>query len=292
VAEDADSMGYNIAGLASVDRAEVSFTQNNYIENISQQWAALALPVRQIGTFGVGINYLGINGISGYDAYGNSTGGVPSYDLALDLGYGRSILDLDDEGIGRLDGGAALKYVEETLDTTKGSTFATDFGLIAKPTALPWFKLGLAVENLGGTMKFIREAEEIPLKVKIGGSAQGSLYNLKGLASIEMVNDYHGSNYVALGLEGTVMGALSARLGYETHRDVGQGLDFGAGFQLDRLCKSFPALRIDYAYAGYGSFGNTHRFGFTFAFGPKGGWGAKANKLRESGDTAMEIKKS
>ena len=274
VAEGADAMAYNLAGLASVDRAEVTFAQSNYIEKISQQWGALALPIHRIGTFGVGVNYLGIGGIDGYDASGTPTNNVSSHDLALNVGYGRTILNLDSLGLLSLDGGLAVKYIEERLDTVQGDTLAADFGLMARPAAAKWFKFGMSFENLGGSMRFINEENALPLKIKLGGSAQGDWRGLKGLLDIETIKDCNGGQSMALGVEGTVLRALALRFGYETHRDMGQGINFGAGFQMDRLIPDLPGLRIDYAYAGYANFGNTHRFGLTFAFGPQGGWRA------------------
>ena len=58
----------NPAGLATLKTQEAAFVQTQYVQNISQEYLAYALPRTRYGAFGASVTYLSYGSSSGYDA--------------------------------------------------------------------------------------------------------------------------------------------------------------------------------------------------------------------------------
>src|SRR3989338_8123972 len=224
VADNADAVFYNPAGLGLLAVPELSYAYNNYLPGVSQQWLAAAYPAAR-GTLGLGVNYLSVKAFDSYDASDNRTGSVSAYDLAFHLGYGGA-LETDLEFLPSLRYGAAVKYISERLDTSKASGYGVDAGLLLM-TPFKALRFGLGLENLAASrLDFIRGGAKPPFKLKTGvayrlgapGKAGASLFSL----------DYNfpedGPRYLAAGVESTVYGALALRAGYTSFGGISNGV--------------------------------------------------------------------
>ena len=268
VADNADAVFYNPAGLGLLAVPEFSYAFNNYLPGVSQQWLAAAYPAAR-GTLGLGVNYLSVKAFDSYDASDNRTGSVSAYDLAFHLGYGGA-LETDLEFLPSLRYGAAVKYISERLDTSKASGYGVDAGLLLM-TPFKALRFGLGLENLAASrLDFIRGGAKPPFKFKTGvsyrlgapGKAVASLFSL----------DYNfpedGPRYLAAGIESTVYGALALRAGYTSFGEISNGVSFGLGFGLP--VRGGREIRLDYSYGATYDFGNVHKFGFACKFGTAG----------------------
>lgn len=265
VSFDINSVYYNPAGLGWLNKPEVTFTHNQHFQNIYYEYFAGAIPVKNIGAFGVAVYYLGMSDFQGYDDSGELTKKVSANDTAVSLSYGGYVLGDKLEGFG-LCLGANAKYIKESLDNASASTIGYDFGSVYTFAPADWtlnnsLSLGAAVQNLGGSLKFESEKAAIPMNIKYG-IAYAFLNNKNRpliLFDVNMPND--AEMYFSGGGEFWIRDILALRAGYVTKgsRDTDTGIRFGVGIK--GLGMSF-----DYAYSGFGDLGVSHRFGLTVNF--------------------------
>jgi len=220
VADNADAVFYNPAGLGLLEVPELSYSYNNYLPGVSQQWAAAAYPSAN-GAFAVGLNYLGVKAFDSYDSADNRTGSVSASDMAVYLGYGGR-LETASALLPSVRYGAAVKYISEKLADGKASCYGLDAGLLLLP-GVKNLRFGFAVENLAASrLEFIREGAKPPLNFKTGvsyglgapGGAAGAL------VSLDLNFPEDGPRYLAAGIESTLYGALALRAGYSSFGDI------------------------------------------------------------------------
>jgi tetratricopeptide (TPR) repeat protein len=274
LANDVYATFFNPAGLSQLKGQEVGLTDNEYVQGISQQYAAYALPCGSAGTFGLSVNYLGIGGFQGYDASGSPTGNVKASDMAIGLSYSRPLY-YDPRTNATLSAGLTGKWIEERLDTVSAKAYAGDAGFFFSPGLL-WgeildgFGAGLAIRNLGSSLKFDQESFGLPRVITAGTSYTGHLWGESLTLALDGRDPQAGSKSMGIGLEIQTLQNVIIRGGYTTEGDLGSGLRFGAGLR-------FKTIEIDYAYASEGDFGPTQRFGITLKFAE-----TSRNKLNEA----------
>lgn len=252
VTDGTDSVYWNPAGLNKVEGRALSVMHAAWFEGISYDWASYAQQVNDIGTVGIGIQYLSYGSITGTDSTGLETGSFSPSDIALTLSCARNYLGFDL--------GASVKYISSRIKNS-ASAFALDLG--AQYALDKKITLGAAVQNLGTAMKFRNDEVSLPLNVRIGGAyAVRSYWNVA--VDVNAPVDYDPS--LGLGTEyfykiNSEMKA-AGRLGYSTgSKDTGglNGVAAGLGFR-------YLDYTFDYAFAPYGELGNTHRLSFGMKF--------------------------
>ena len=131
VVDDVNTIYWNPAGLGNLNRKEIAFMHNEWIDGINHDFLAFAYPLKYGRTLGASINFLSMSDMEGYDEDGNAIGGVGASDLALVLSYGEKDLDkrlnLLDLGISA---GASLKLIRQQLDDESAIAFALDMGFL------------------------------------------------------------------------------------------------------------------------------------------------------------------
>lgn len=264
VADSADAVFYNPAGLALLKTAEASYSYNNYLPGISQQWLGAAFPSGS-GAWGMGADILNVSAFDSYDVYDSRTGSVSAYDIAFYLGRaGR--LETGFAPLPTAAWGVSAKYISEKLDSYTASGYGADAGLLLL-TGIKGLKLGIGAENIvSSRLEFIRTGSRPAFKFKTGASCaitpRGKPFS--ALLSADMNFPEDGANYLSAGLEGVLYGALSLRAGYSSFGDISDGLTFGLGLGLPGRGRS---LRLDYAYGSTYDLGNLHRLGLSWKFG-------------------------
>jgi hypothetical protein len=265
LADDVYATYYNPAGLATLRTQEAAFSHLTYLQSISQEYAAYALPHPRLGTFGFSATYLNYGSIPGFDAYAQPTGSVGASDLALGLSYSRYLYH--DERYGtELSAGATGKWIQERLAQVSASAYAGDFGLLFAPgikwgEALNGWKAGLALRNVGTSMTFDQESFALPRTFAAGLSYTGNWREESITIAVDGQEPNDGSRTVGVGLEIWTLQSFVLRGGYTTQGDLGNGLRIGAGIR-------FKTIQVDYAFASEGPLGNTQRFGLTLRFAP------------------------
>lgn len=285
----ASAMWYNPASMAAMDaKADVSFSQSQFIADISYNQASIAFqPANgQYGTIGahfMSVDYGEIRQNIRFDndrGYRN-IGTVSPTALAFGVGYGYPITD-------RVQVGGNVKYVQQDLGTgilsyqgdgeserisNQVSTAAFDFGLLYD-TGFRGLSFGMNVRNFAGELTYQRESFEPPLTFEIGLSQDLVAYTglSQDVHSLELsVTGAHPRSYVqqlkiggqyGFSLQGVEHDVLQLRAGYVMPKDE-ESVNLGAG-----LYHSFGGLGVgvDYAYTDFGVFGTVNRLGLNVSF--------------------------
>ncbi|OGR89664.1 MAG: hypothetical protein A2992_02345 [Elusimicrobia bacterium RIFCSPLOWO2_01_FULL_59_12] len=264
LADDVYAAYWNPAGLAHLQVQEAGFVQNQYLEDISEQYLAYALPRPSLGTFAGSLTYLHVGKIQGYDAAGQPTGKVDSSDTSLSLSHARAYFADRRMGSG-ISVGMTGKYVRERLDTVSSGAYAGDLGVMFTPGKkwgehLDGWKAGAVVRNLGSALKFDRDAFSLPGSVNAGLSYAGQWRGESYTLVLDGRQPKAGPRSFGGGIELRTLQFVIVRAGYTSEGDLGNGLRLGGGLR-------FKVVQVDYAYAGAGGFGAAHRIGLTLRFG-------------------------
>lgn len=267
-AEDAYSVYWNPAGLASLEHPQFAMTYNRSFEGVDHQYLSLAYPLRRGSVLDFNLTRLGMTEFQGYDAQGAKTGMIDSSDYAAGLAYSRALMK-DRAERPTLSVGLNLKGVWERLDSVSAMTAAADAGAIAyyrpKPgslSAVPdqeW-RLGLSASNLGPGLKFDQARTPLPDTYRLGLAWRCRPGGDSLTLTADQVLSHDERFYAAMGAEYAVFDLLALRMGYRTGQDIGQGFRGGIGFKL-------KVIELDYAFAGYGELGQMHRVGLTVWLG-------------------------
>lgn len=275
VADNANAVYYNPAGLGLLQTPEVSFAHNKYFEGISQQWLSAAYPYKT-GAFGLGVNYLSVSEVDAFDAADNAAGSVSAYDMAVYLSWGgrlweepRSRYLIRGEPpkfIRSVYYGASLKYIAERLDTETVAGYSLDIGCLAA-TAVENLRFGFGVENaLSSRLKFIEDGARPPLKLKAGAMYEISpVSESSARFSLDYVFRNDRPGYLSAGAETNFHSLFSVRMGYSTFGDIINSLTFGLGFDLSRYTGG--NISVDYSFGATSAFDDIHKLGVTYKFG-------------------------
>jgi hypothetical protein len=243
---DANSVYWNPAGLAGLERREASASHAELPQGSRHDFLAYAHPT-PAGAFAGAVTYLSHGGIAGRDALGRPTGDFGASDAAVSVAFGRDL--------GFASAGAAVKYLRSHIASAEAQGAAVDLGL---RRAFGPAALGAALRNLGPGLKYDAERDELPLR-----AALGAAYSLPGghtLAAELLGAPRGGGADGAVGAEAQALKNLYLRAGWSS-RGVGggsgfeaaRGLSLGVGLRDERWGLSYAALPM-------GELGGTHRF--------------------------------
>lgn len=274
VAEDANAVYWNPAGLAALTHRHVTMTHGALYQGVFYEYLAYAQPIRsrasgrrerelradQFGAWGAALLYLNAGQISELDNAGLGTGeSYTPQDVAFIAGWGMPINRV-------LDLGVSGKYISSRIKGNS-STGAFDLGgrlRLRFLFDLPWV-VSAGVYNLGGRLKFIEEESPLPLTIAVGNSLR---LTKNWLVAVDVVAPKDAAPHPALGTEyrfvydADLSGML--RLGYNRRASGGDldgltGLTAGGGFGVGRF-------GFDYAWAPFGALGDTHRLSLNYRF--------------------------
>ncbi|MFH1368800.1 MAG: PorV/PorQ family protein [Elusimicrobiota bacterium] len=255
-ADDSTSIYWNPAGLNKVSGKSFSLMHAVWFEDISYDWASFAMPYRDWGVFGMGVQYLSYGSIKRIDNTGLETGDFSPTDLCVSLSYARQCKGFDL--------GANVKYISLKIENS-AVAYAADIGAQYKLMNVLDDKLtlGLAAQNMGTKVKFISEEDPLPMNIKAGGTYQireNWIAVLDINAPIDNAVSFGiGSEYACIVNE--TITALG-RLGYNTrNKDTGGLNGLTAGFGV-----AYQDYSFDYAFVPYGELGNTQRISLSVKF--------------------------
>ena len=252
LAADANALHYNPAGLGKVADRQVTFMHNQYFQDITQEYLAYASPKG----WGASFNYLDFGGAPNTtisNPSGTGLGEVNLTDLAIGLGYGRELKP----GVWA---GAGLKLIRESIAGESAQGLGLDLGAMISPAGMEGFTFGAALQNLGSTVKFQGDDENMPLNLRAGAAYSFSVKGLPALLALDMVKERGDDASALLGAEVIVANKFPVRLGYNGRNDDGSGIAAGLGY----IHNNF---NFDYAFAPFKDLGSTHRFSVTYMWG-------------------------
>lgn len=263
LADDVYATYWNPAGLAQLDVPEAGFVHTQYLQSITQQFAAYAQPTARWGTLAGNVSYLNVVKFQGYDAAAEPLGEVGAHAASVGLSYAKSVWDSKRYG-NHFSLGVTGKWIHEQLDAASAGAYAADVGVLLAPGRrfgefLDGWRAGLAVRNLGTTMTYDTESFPLPRTFDAGISYTGVWMTELMTLSLDAQSSSAEKPGINAGLELKTLQLVVLRAGYLSQSNLGNGLRLGAGLR-------FRTLQLDFAYGGAGDFGATYRIGLTFRF--------------------------
>lgn len=262
VADDPSAVFWNPAGLARLDEDKTS-VMVNHIEwpaavNIDQ--ATLVFHLKALpGAIAVHARSLSVADEPVRDSFRpDGTGeffdaGYTSFGLT----YARSFTD-------KFSAGASLNLVRLGLADFSQQTITFDLGTLYD-VGVAGMKIGFAIQNIGGQVKFIDREARVPTVFRVGTSAEIIKSNSNRLiASFEFSHPPDNSERLNGGMEYGFKDFLFLRGGYNFNYDS-EGIAGGAGVKFPVAPLKTDAT-FDYAYTDMKTLGAGHRMSLNIRF--------------------------
>ncbi len=256
LADDANAIYWNPAGLAALDKREVSLSHAELAQTTRLDFAAFALPTKA-GVFAADGTYLSQSAIESRDALGHPAGSFQAADAELGGAFGRRTQ--------LVDVGVSVKFIQSHIASAQAQTVAFDLG--ARRTldgvGLGKLILGAALRNAGPGMKFDSQTNDLPLRL-----AGGAAYAFAGghALALELTDAPRvGGLDIGFGGEYQAIRSVFLRAGYTTQSAIagGSGFDAARGLTLGVGLRR-GSLGLDYAAVPMGELGSTHRFSLSW----------------------------
>uniref|UniRef100_A0A832MLA6 PorV/PorQ family protein n=1 Tax=Eiseniibacteriota bacterium TaxID=2212470 RepID=A0A832MLA6_UNCEI len=278
---DLQRTAWNVAGLASVDATQFSFSHASLAAQNNQEWFAAGGRIGRGGTrWGLSALYQGDGSFEGRDALGNPTGSFSASSAAFGASLARRVSPV-------LSVGAGVKLVRESLGDVSGAGLAFDLGVLARSGP---FGFGAAAQNAFGRMSYDGASYPFPANYGVGASFDVPGQGVTLALDLNFPAAYYSD--ARFGLEWRALGVLALRTGYrmELGAEDGEpltGPTFGMGAGIN-------GFRFDYGYVvGGGGAGGQHRLGLSFLPGVPGGFGlgapAAARAAVDDADQAARV---
>ncbi|MBK7143009.1 MAG: tetratricopeptide repeat protein [bacterium] len=255
VSDGATAPYWNPSNLASAQHFNFTgFYSRLFDTDVAYHYAGLVWPTLEMGTFGLGVFRLGVDGIEERDERNLMLGYFSEQRLAAYASYGRSL--------GSYRVGFSIHFehqslADRTATSTPGLTLA--LGRSIAP-ASGWFRsadLTLVLRNvITPNMTLLNEKVSLPFRAELGSrmllTPAGE--NHKAAVNVSVGKREGEDPYTALGLEYSLQEMLMLRGGWD-----GGDLSYGAGIH-------FGPLSFDYALVNR-DLGTMHMFSLTTSVG-------------------------
>ncbi|MBI4802620.1 MAG: PorV/PorQ family protein [Elusimicrobia bacterium] len=276
IADDADSLYWNPAGLANISSLEATASGAMLYEGIFYGFIGAAGKAEKLGgAVGLSVTHLGMSEMTGFDASGNPAPDYGAHDLAVAISYGRKVKP------GVLVGGN-IKSIRQKIENESAAGFGADIGGLY---VLDKTSVGIAIRNMGTSMGF-HEKSALPLLITLGASHR-LRPDLLLCSDLNLPFDYHASLH--LGGEYLYREAVTFRAGLRTTNISALGLVSALSVGVGLKIKS---VNFDYALLPYGNLGTAHRISISNKFGQihSGSADARGSARASGGSEPMESK--
>jgi hypothetical protein len=289
LASGAEAVFWNPAGVANIEKRELSMTYLKWIFDTKQGALSFAMPLANFGAVGLQLQYVDFGEIpealwvSPYkDDIGTPglTGNTfHPFTYLIGLSYASQITDKFSTGLSvkfareSLYNGAAVLATsssgDESTVNTWGQGLIFDFGLNYN-TGFRTVRIAASMQNFGANVRYASEASPVPMALRVGLAAdvignnalfiQSEDSRLGVAFDLFQPNDY--AQQAHLGME-YVYAGVAVRAGYKFNYDA-DGFTAGVGFQqtVAQIKMSF-----DYSYGALNyNLGNVHRISLGVGF--------------------------
>ena len=267
VADDGSAIWWNPAGVARITRdgtSRVSLNHSTWPADISHEFFGYA------GTYG------GVPGAMAFSSTVLQMDPIPvrteyspegtgeNFDAgSFNLGFtwSKNLID-------RFAFGVTTKYLHLGLADDNADGIVVDFGTLYY-TDYKTIRIGMAIQGLGPSMKFIDESFPLPTMFRVGTAMDAyssNDHNLMVAFEFDHPSDNaeranFGAEYSLKAFQPNVL--LQVRGGYRYNRDE-EGL--AAGFGVEFPTGSASWMRVDYAYSDMDYLEGTHKFSVELRF--------------------------
>jgi hypothetical protein len=265
VADDANALFWNPAGLALNPSYCGSVTAMKLLQSVSYASGGLAAPIGRRLAVGLAGGFLNASDTR-RDELGQEIGTFGLSDLAVGPGVAWQPLT----GLGF---GVGARYVYSRIDSFQASSFSVDGGAIYKP--VKYITVGASLLHLGPPRRFISEWEYPPVNLRAGVAGKIPFAGNRLILSsdLSVYPDYgpavSAGAELYVPLSGSVAGqALYARGGYQSGSHLGtwSGFSLGIGYEYSLTQDLF--LGLDVVYLSYGLLGDSERASVGLRYSP------------------------
>ncbi len=261
VADDATSVFWNAAGIARVDpdKSQLSLNHASWPADLSYDQVGYVFHMKKIpGAFAVHARTLTMQPMEVTTAF-QPTGTGQTFDagmLAAGVTYARYFTD-------KFSAGLTANMIHTGLADLSQQTFSIDLGTLYDVGAAG-MRIGMAIQNIGSTEKFIEREARIPSIFRVGTSAtllKSAEQKLVG--SFEFSHPPDNSERVNVGAEYSFHKYLFLRGGYAFNYDT-EGLAGGVGVHFPVSVAGMADM--DYSFTDMLDLGSSHRISLSFQF--------------------------
>ncbi|MFH2069678.1 MAG: PorV/PorQ family protein [Elusimicrobiota bacterium] len=258
VADDANALYWNPAGISTVVKKELSVMYNKWLIDTNYGFIGFVHPLENCSV-GLSVLYLDYGKIDGWSDTNQPEPDFTANDIAVGISCGKKLNE-------KLSVGATLKSVQSKIEKESAQTITADAGILlsfAAGDTAGEFKTGLSLQNIVGQLKFIDKAYQLPANIKAGCAYSPVNKPMTITMDVNIPNDNDIS--ANIGLEFRIKQMLALRGGYKLkltgNDDTGglSNLTAGIGF-------IYSPVQIDYALVPYGNLDTSHRVSFSVKF--------------------------
>ncbi len=234
LADDLSSLYWNPAGLANLKERNILFGYNSLDNGISSGNLSFSYPLNYLSTVGFNLSSLSVNGIEKREFQKDASDGeAEAGNLLIKAGIGRRHNP-------SLFYGGSLSYIRETLAGFKAETASIDLGGLYQKGKIG---AGLALKNLGGKLRFIKEGSPLPTSLSCG-----LVFTVKNRLSLlsaceKVISEKRPK--MMFGAEYLWKDCLSLRLGAGYKNEL--TTSFGAGIRVKNWSIDYAFLPFDIA---------------------------------------------
>jgi hypothetical protein len=280
---DISAIYWNVAAISRTNNSsELTFNHVNWLAYISYDFAAGAMHIGDLGTFGLSIVSLRVpeDLVRTVDFPEGDGRRWDASSVAIGLSYARNLTD-------KFSIGVTAKYIRENIWSETANGFALDFGTLYM-SEIKGLTLGASISNFGTKMQLsgrdlffnndpngnigsgpnnipaeFRAGEfDLPLTFRIGIAFDLWLADdFRATSAVDATHPNDNTEYVNGGVEFSWREALFARVGYKSLflKDSEQGLTWGLGVHYT-FENSTTTVKLDYGFAEYGRLKNVQYF--------------------------------
>ncbi len=288
VANDASSMYWNPAGIASLKRNQLIFAQTNWLVDIKLNYLGAVFNLGDLGNAGISITAMSMGDMKiTTEVNPEGTGDTFSAGMyALGFSFARYLTQ-------NFILGANIKYVREDISNSSAQGLALDIGTIFT-TPFYGIRFSSSITNFGTKMRmtgddlliqhdpnpnvfgdnsninayYQTDSYDMPLRLQIGLAKDIRILEGQRLTlAADATHPNDNTEYVNLGGELALFhDMVFLRAGFKSlfMKDREEGLTLGAGYRTPKI-GNFN-LAIDYAFQDFVHLGDVHTFGFLISF--------------------------
>jgi hypothetical protein len=267
VDDDATAAYWNPAGVASMDKINITAMHILWYANSNYDYIAATAPIDNTTGFGLSVNYFWV---PPFNSTRDSSGAALapdaplSYDMAVTASIAKIVGNLytKDFTIGNIALGANLTYIKRSiLGVDIDPIFMFDTGLLCNLTDS--LKAAFVLQNIGSSSG----GDQAPFDAKLGLSYSwlfskdfNVLFSADAIKPIDITDPDYVKLFADMGVEMKIIDMLYLRGGYQMN-DPDESFTVGMGFAFKNLGS------IDYAFVPHKELGATHRISVSVSFG-------------------------